>query len=160
MVIGPTIRSLTFHWYSFINTKTLIRGEAILIQLLFEHSLRIRVQVDSTNEENDRADVQESSSQDDTPEVRTAESTTNSSHRSVGKGEQNPILDTALSLKSSNSSQSLNSSTSIAKAAETRPGEQDDKHNFAGKMNNLVTTDLKNILEARDFLTLSKGLDS
>ncbi|KAF8201224.1 P-loop containing nucleoside triphosphate hydrolase protein [Mycena galopus ATCC 62051] len=40
--LGPTLRSICNHWYVFIVTRTLVRLEAIITQLIFEHALRIR----------------------------------------------------------------------------------------------------------------------
>jgi hypothetical protein len=37
-------------WYLFIATRTLVRTEGLLTQLVFEHSLRIRLKAEASNE--------------------------------------------------------------------------------------------------------------
>ncbi|KAJ7678094.1 hypothetical protein DFH06DRAFT_975898 [Mycena polygramma] len=49
--LGPTLRSVTNHWYVFIITRTLVRLEAIITQLIFQHALRIKL-VTSGNGQN------------------------------------------------------------------------------------------------------------
>ncbi|KAJ7472355.1 hypothetical protein B0H11DRAFT_1867129 [Mycena galericulata] len=83
LFLGPTIRSITNHWYVFIVTRTLVRVESIITQLIFAHALRIRFKSET------------------------------SSDSSKGAGQ-----------------------------------------NLVGKMNNLVTSDLQNITEAKDFMLL------
>ncbi|KAH9480681.1 ATP-binding cassette transporter abc4 [Psilocybe cubensis] len=111
---GPFFRTLLFQNYIFVATTTFVRVEGLLTQLVFEHSLRIRVKNDpSTSTEEPQASedlaVEEASSED--------EPTT------------------------------------------TAPSLQDKKieksgANVLGKINNLVTTDLANIVEAREFIVL------
>ncbi|CAG8751921.1 15164_t:CDS:2, partial [Acaulospora colombiana] len=43
LLIGPLVGSTAMQWYIFINTRTLVRIECIITQLVFEHSLRIRM---------------------------------------------------------------------------------------------------------------------
>ncbi|KAJ7768239.1 multidrug resistance-associated ABC transporter [Mycena metata] len=87
--LGPTLRSILNHWYVFIVTRAIVRLEAILTQLIFEHALRIRFKSE-----------------------KSAETT---------KG-----------------------------AAPTSRADQ----NLVGKLNNLVTSDLQNITEGKDFMLL------
>jgi len=46
MVVGPVMKSLCEHWNLFVQTKVRVRTQAILTQLVFEHSLRIRVKAE------------------------------------------------------------------------------------------------------------------
>ncbi|KIY64092.1 P-loop containing nucleoside triphosphate hydrolase protein [Cylindrobasidium torrendii FP15055 ss-10] len=48
---GPFIASLCFERFVYIATTMLIRVESIITQLLFEHALRIRIQVDVSDED-------------------------------------------------------------------------------------------------------------
>jgi hypothetical protein len=43
LFLGPTIGSLAMQFYIFTSTRALVRTEALLTQLLFDHSLRIRM---------------------------------------------------------------------------------------------------------------------
>lgn len=48
--LGPLVGSLSIQYYIFVMTRALVRTEAILTQLLFDHSLRLRMK-DSTGDE-------------------------------------------------------------------------------------------------------------
>ncbi|KAJ7489333.1 P-loop containing nucleoside triphosphate hydrolase protein [Mycena latifolia] len=93
LFLGPTLRSITNHWYVFIVTRTLVRVEAIITQLIFEHALRIRFKSETAAPD-------------------------------PSKGDARP-----------------------------RAGQ-----NLVGKLNNLVTSDLQNITEAKDFMLLFVNL--
>lgn len=101
MFIGPMAISLARQWYIFVATRMLVHTEGLLTQLIFEHSLRIRMKAETS----DRPDG--------------------------------------------------GSSTSLSLRHEHRRPKAD---NLVGKINNLVTTDMINVVEARDFLFLSKRL--
>jgi hypothetical protein len=49
LFIGPIIASLSIQYYIFLMTRALVRTEALLTQLLFDHSLRLRMK-DATEE--------------------------------------------------------------------------------------------------------------
>ncbi|KAJ7657296.1 hypothetical protein DFH06DRAFT_1269382 [Mycena polygramma] len=44
---GPLVGNIVFQFYCFINTRSLVRSEAILTQLVFVHSLRIRMKAET-----------------------------------------------------------------------------------------------------------------
>ncbi|KIJ26945.1 hypothetical protein M422DRAFT_38010 [Sphaerobolus stellatus SS14] len=46
LFIGPMLDSLCMQWYIFLGTRLLVRATALLTQLIFEHSLRIRMKAD------------------------------------------------------------------------------------------------------------------
>lgn len=155
MFLGPAIRSLAFQWYIFINTRTLVRGEALITQLVFEHSLRIRLKAEGGNEKSAGAIERDASTAVGTPEtVSIAES---SAAGSAADEEESVTTGTAVSREASTSSQS---SVALGKVKETKPKEapkeKEKNNNLIGKINNLVTTDLSNILESRDFLLLGE----
>lgn len=50
LFVGPTIGSLAIQGYVYLNTRLLVRSEAILTQLLFDHALRLRMK-DSTDDQ-------------------------------------------------------------------------------------------------------------
>ncbi|KAJ6502921.1 P-loop containing nucleoside triphosphate hydrolase protein [Mycena vitilis] len=45
--LGPLVGNIVFQFYAFINTRSLVRSEAILTQLVFSHSLRIRMKAET-----------------------------------------------------------------------------------------------------------------
>jgi hypothetical protein len=123
-----------------------VRASAIITQLVFEHALRIRVKAETSSSPRATPAV--------TPEARSG--TTTPDNVSVaenigpgtagGSGEENERSTTSLSIK--------------GKQKEELPASLDDNEdpgkasNLVGKMNNLVSTDLENIIEGRDFLLL------
>ena len=130
----------------------LVRTEGILTQLVFEHSLRIRLKAEVLNDKNEEDNVTvvgtpDSASVAGVPGTRASEASQAS---------------TAVSLDSSNNSQSppevrkdkddpLTIKSDAKQAGKGKKGAQ----NLVGKINNLVTTDLGNIVDARDFLVIS-----
>lgn len=52
LFLGPTFGSLTMQFYIFTTTRSLVRSEALLTQLLFDHALRLRMkdQMDDNQE--------------------------------------------------------------------------------------------------------------
>ncbi|KAJ6519437.1 hypothetical protein C8R45DRAFT_1066135 [Mycena sanguinolenta] len=153
LFLGPLASSICFQWYIFLATRTLVRCEAILTQLVFEHALRIRVKAET-------AEKKSSTSGTSTP----AESETPSpieQEDSSGDETINSADADALSrdetLQASSASVKSTTSSKKGKGKETKdtkeePEESGDASNLVGKITNLVTTDLGNITESRDFL--------
>jgi hypothetical protein len=159
LLVGPIFKSIVFQWYIFIATRTLARTEGLLTQLVFEHSLRIRLKAESSREKSDDMD------QDNVTVVGTPDSASIAeSPTSNGNDESSSATTTAASREpTSDSSSSSKKSSPKGKAKPSPPstpkatGKAKDDSNLIGKINNLVTTDLSNIVEARDFLLLGKG---
>ena len=131
----------------------LVRTEGIITQLVFEHALRIRMKA-----ETDKSPVKlEEASRDSTvaggtPDSASVEGSSSGDSRS-GSGDET-ARSSAISIKSQGKQQ--------AKAE----SDEDDKFNkdgtvkadnLVGKINNLVSVDLGNITEGRDFLILSSS---
>jgi len=129
----------------------LVRTEGIITQLVFSHALRVRVKAElpiDTSSECNRSIV-------------------------AGHPYSESIAETSEGPNgSSNDTVSQSTSTDATSINESRKGKQKAKDpqltahtpipketsadNLVGKINNLVTTDLNNITEARDFLNLSE----
>ncbi|KAJ3513917.1 hypothetical protein NLJ89_g2683 [Agrocybe chaxingu] len=128
LFFGPMLYTLAFQWYIFIATRTLVRTECILTELVFEHSLRIRVKAETSSSRTTKANPSgsatpvsaESSNSNEAPDGSSA---------SNGKGKGKEL------------SQLPDSEEKKSKAV-----------NVIGKLNNLVTSDLTNITQSRDFL--------
>ncbi|KAJ7667031.1 hypothetical protein B0H17DRAFT_1210523 [Mycena rosella] len=165
--LGPIFGSLGFQWYIFINTRTLVRTEAIITQLVFAHrqvrrapsciqadppSLRIRMKAETT------ANASDASSP--TVEAPTLEPV---SHEASDPGSTSETA-TPKSSQSEDESTTMQASTASIKSASTgkepaKPSTSKEdatksKGSLVGKINNLVTTDLGNIVDSRDFLVL------
>jgi hypothetical protein len=166
LLVGPVFKSIAFQCYVFIATRTLVRMEGLLTQLVFEHSLRIRLKAESSNEKSEHVD------QDNVAVVGTADSASTDSASiaecSTSNGDnENSSASTAAASREptsdSSSSSKISSPKGKAKDKMSPPstpkatGKAQDDSNLIGKINNLITTDLSNISEARHFLLLGKG---
>ncbi|KIK53742.1 hypothetical protein GYMLUDRAFT_178425, partial [Collybiopsis luxurians FD-317 M1] len=49
LFLSPLLESLVVEWYLRVSVRTLVRMEALLTQLVFEHALRIRVKAESSS---------------------------------------------------------------------------------------------------------------
>ncbi|KAJ7185322.1 multidrug resistance-associated ABC transporter [Mycena filopes] len=114
---GPVLGSLSFQLYIFMNTRIMVRTESIITQLVFAHSLRIRVKSETTAA--DGAD----------------------SVRTTAASSDDGTATAQASIKSAASKKPLPTK---------EPKKSDD--NLVAKIMNLVTTDLGNIVDNRDFL--------
>ncbi|KAI9449922.1 hypothetical protein BJY52DRAFT_1215702 [Lactarius psammicola] len=153
LFLGPALGTIAFQWYIFIATGTLVRVTAIVTQLVFEHALRIRVKAETSSSP--------ATTPTATPEVCSE----------AGTPDSGSVVDVNIvsedaggSSEETRSEQSTITASSIkGKRKEEAPGsdsgESEDKElgdsgNLVGKMNNLVSTDLENIVDGRDFLLL------
>ncbi|KII93466.1 hypothetical protein PLICRDRAFT_35686 [Plicaturopsis crispa FD-325 SS-3] len=142
LFLGPLISSLAFQWYIYLTTRTLVRAEAIITQLVFEHALRIRM----------KAETPESSSSSPNTPVATTPDSSSIAEGSTEDGTGS--ADDTLRASSSSDASAVNkgkqkSIEAPTPAADAKPANTD---NLVGKINNLVSTDLDNIVDARDFL--------
>ncbi|OCH87305.1 multidrug resistance-associated ABC transporter [Obba rivulosa] len=154
LFLGPTLGSIAFQWYIFINTRTMVRAEAIITSLVFEHSLRIRVKAE-TNKSAD--DVSGSTSAVDTPETASVIETTGDgeSAESSTASEDETLRASSASVVSRTEpdrGKTRSASRSDGDKAVTRA--DDTTKNVMGKLNNLVTVDTNKIINSRDFLML------
>jgi hypothetical protein len=120
-----------------------VRTEAILTQLIFEHALRIRM----------KSDAGESKGKEDSPSTGEGSSPTTSATEISTASEDNSSSDSG-TLRAqeadsiSTDAQKKTESTSKATLASSK---KPDAINLVGKINNLVTTDLQNIISACEF---------
>ena len=126
-----------------------------MTQLVFEHSLRIRLKAEASNEKDNLTVI---GTQDSASVTKGTSVNSNS-----GKGaNQSSQSSTSISLDSSSGSQSTSNGPVKGKdlsnlKSDTKSATKDKKEaqNLIGKINNLVTTDLGNIVDGRDFLMIS-----
>jgi hypothetical protein len=140
-----------YHAYSFLSltlqTGSLVRVSAIVTQLVFEHALRIRVKAEtSSSPRTTPAVTPEARSETATPDnVSVADSI--GPETAGGSGEENG-RSTTMSIKG----KQKEFPASLASDDDNEdPGKAS---NLVGKLNNLVSTDLENIIEGRDFFLL------
>ncbi|KAI9436510.1 hypothetical protein BJY52DRAFT_1230473 [Lactarius psammicola] len=137
LFLGPALGTIAFQWYIFIATGNIVRVAAIVTQLVFEHALRIRVKAETSSSPTATPTA--------TPEVRSGATTPDS-----GSAVEINIVSEDMG-GSSEETRSERSTITTGKDDGDEPG---SSSNLVGKMNNLVSTDLENIVGRRDFLFL------
>ncbi|KAH9028046.1 hypothetical protein EDB83DRAFT_2526408 [Lactarius deliciosus] len=145
--LGPTLGTIAFQWYNFIATGTFVRVTAIVTQLVFEHALRIRVKAEtSPSPEATPISTPEGCSEATTPDSGSVVDIDIVSEEAGESGETQSEQWTiaASSVKGERKEQASGSDSDNAGGSS----------NLVGKMNNLVSTDLENIVDGRDFLLL------
>ncbi|KAH9967588.1 hypothetical protein BC827DRAFT_1264378 [Russula dissimulans] len=149
LFLGPAIGTICFQWYIFISTATLMRFTAIGTQLVFEHGLRVRVKVETSSSTRTTPTLTpEAHSEATTPDNVSIVSdiTLGSFGSRSGEGGS---LTTSSCIKGKQKEASPASPTSDLDNED--PGRSST---LVGKMNNLVSTDLDNIIEGWDFLVV------
>jgi len=144
LVWGPMTQSLTYQWYMYISSRTLVRAEGLLTQLIFEHSLRVRIKAETSG-----ANMTPADSTSITPDPEIA---------SDGAPEHSNPAEAVAEPSQGSSSPTTDPSTTkqnLALAAGVKLVSQASTDgNLVGKINNLITTDLNNVTSARDFLIM------
>ncbi len=122
------------------------RLQALLTELVFEHSLRIRMKASVSEGEGSKGSATPSTPDD--ASLSEAESTLDGG-ASTSNGDDSTV-------QASNSSTNTNSSKIKAEkeSAKNAPHPDSATSNLVGKINNLVSTDLENVVEARDFFLI------
>ncbi|KAI6045165.1 hypothetical protein EDC04DRAFT_2638851 [Pisolithus marmoratus] len=125
---GQFLGSIIFQWYLFLTTRLIVRTECIITQLVFEHALRIRMKAELPD--TDKGSTDSTVTTPDSASVSEFATAVENS-REVSKGKPQ-------------------SKGKLGDSSGARP--VSSAENFAGKINNLITTDLGNITDGRDFL--------
>lgn len=161
MFLGPAGRAIAFQWYIFIQKRTLVRGEALITQLVYEHSLRIRLNADNSTEQKEavicRADavINNAATSKNTPIAAggTANSETETSaDPRIERSPSASVASTTPDTKTQWSGKTPKQSTSSRK--ENGGDKAKSDANLMGRIQNLITTDLNNIVYGQDFLLL------
>ncbi|KAH9041238.1 P-loop containing nucleoside triphosphate hydrolase protein [Lactarius pseudohatsudake] len=146
--LGPALGTIAFQCYNFIATGTLVRVTAIVTQLVFEHALRIRLKAEtSRSPESTPTATPEVGSEDTTPDSGSVVEINIVSEEAGGSGEETRSEQSTIAASSSKGERKEEASGSDS-------DEAGGSSNLVGKMNNLVSTDLENLVDGRDFLLL------
>ena len=127
-----------------MGTRALALTEGLLTQLVFEHSLRIRFKAEGSKEKS--PSTVQSASPIVTPETQSVEG----SMPLEGSDTQSDTM------ASSTKGKAKVDSSATKSAAAKDEKKEDKKDNLVGKINTLVTVDLENIVNAKDFLMIGK----
>ncbi|EJD51854.1 hypothetical protein AURDEDRAFT_82731 [Auricularia subglabra TFB-10046 SS5] len=127
---GPLVSGIAMHRYLFMATRTLVRVEAIVTQLVFEHALKIRIPAE-------------------VPTDSANQSPGNSASTSISEG------DDGVTCASSGDDRDAKPPAPATISDSASTGNRDGAaRDLIGRVNNLVTSDVSNITDARDILFL------
>jgi cobalamin biosynthesis Mg chelatase CobN len=120
-----------------------VQAECLLTQLLFEHSLRIRF----------KAETSDSGKKEDSESDSSATESTTPESASIAGTQEASEADTLIHSQGNTESTITPTKKDSGKSAKGAKEEgSSSADNLIGKINNLVTSDLGNITEARDLL--------
>ncbi|KAI0052966.1 hypothetical protein FA95DRAFT_1579668 [Auriscalpium vulgare] len=154
LLLGPLVGSLAMQWYTFIATGVLVRVEAIITQLVFEHALRIRMKAETPSRGTSTANTPDNWSEASSSELE-SETIYEPGHSVEDASNESGDDTLRASTPSVRSSTAKGKGKAKAPDAKTpEPEAEKQESNLVGKINNLVSTDLSNITDGRDFLLL------
>ena len=121
--------------------------ECLLTQLLFEHSLRIRVKAEASSSDNQQnASASATTTEPTTPDSASVAGTQEASEADTlihSQGNTEPTIAPSVTTGKQDKDKS---------DPKSKEGSSSSAENLVGKINNLVTSDLDNINGGRDFL--------
>ncbi|KAJ6462020.1 hypothetical protein C8R47DRAFT_1225647 [Mycena vitilis] len=137
LFVGPMLGSISFQWYIFLATRTLIRVKAETAE---------KTPSSGTSTPADSGP----------PSPIGQEESNGSGDETLHSTDAHTVSGDETIQASSSSIKSTTSSKNKGKGKEVKeePAESSDASNLVGKITNLVTTDLANLTEGRDFLLL------
>jgi hypothetical protein len=153
LFLGPLVSSTAMQAYIFLNTRNLVRIEAIITQLVFEHSLRIRMKEEAPAEtQNEGTTVVPTPEPEGATAVVAAGTSAHSTDETtvVGRGTSGHSPTTSNSKGKGKQRKASPVAPSATPSAAGKPEKKQE--NLVGKINNFISTDLGNITEARDLL--------
>lgn len=133
----------------------LVQTEAIITQLVFDHSLRIRMKSETSSSPS----ASRASTAVHTPDNASIAEATDAEQGSPSRSNENGSEDETVHA----SSASTTSATATKKGSDTKKTEEKlatsgaPAGNLIGRINNLVTTDLNNLVDGRDFLFIGEA---
>ncbi|KAJ7697209.1 P-loop containing nucleoside triphosphate hydrolase protein [Mycena rosella] len=133
--------------FHHLQTRTLVRTEAIITQLVFAHR-----QAETTA---NASDASSPAVEAPTPELVSHEASDAGSTSETATPENGQSEDESTTMQASTASiKSASTGKEPAKPSTSKEDATKSKGSLVGKINNLVTTDLGNIVDSRDFLVL------
>ena len=156
LFVGPIVKNICWQWYIFIVMRTIVRTEGLLTQLVFEHSLRIRLKAEASNEKIEEDNLAVIVTEDDVSVTKGTFIDSNPGERASQSSQAStPISRNFSSDSRSTSNGPVKGKDSSTLKYDTKSATKDKKKNLIGKINNLVTTDLGNIIDGRGFILIS-----
>ncbi|PPQ73485.1 hypothetical protein CVT26_010187 [Gymnopilus dilepis] len=142
LFFAPLLMSTFFQAYIYLGTMALARTQAVLTELVFEHAFRIRFKAESSSA------TPTATTPAETPDNRSiAESSNEEQEEHEGDGQSVRTETTAASVKGKGKAVPPPVAAPTPSVVDAKK-----KDNLVGKINTLVSVDVDNILNAKDFL--------
>ncbi|KDR83059.1 hypothetical protein GALMADRAFT_238853 [Galerina marginata CBS 339.88] len=163
LLLGPVMSSIFTQWDLYVKTWVVVRIQALLTELIFEHSLRIRLKAEA-NEDKPRQTLPPNPpttepSRSSSPAPGSVPSDDESGHaanvENEADGSQSPtVVASGGPSREGTLKGSVKGKVKADLLATLPPPAKHagDAENLLGKINNLVTSDLDAIVEGTDFL--------
>ncbi|KAF8710653.1 P-loop containing nucleoside triphosphate hydrolase protein, partial [Rhizoctonia solani] len=142
LFLGPVFSTMSFNWYVFLKMATIARATGMISQLLFEHSLRIRV----VNQIADRSNgkTSRSASHIGTTTTTQSEERMDAEYLNSSEASEEDESESTVHAAEGSNTQTLIGSVGSTKGKE-KPDEaskeQNGNSNLVGKINNLMSSD-------------------
>lgn len=141
LFLAPVLGTVGFQLYIFITTRLIVRTEAIITQLVFEHALKIRMKSETGNG-NTPAESRAA-----TAVGSRAASVHEPEHHSEETGQTVVGESGQASSSPKGKAPSVTPSEAPSSASKKKDDDSQKDKNLVGKITNLISTDLGNIVE-------------
>lgn len=157
LFFGPVIGSLTEQGYLYVLSQVIVNVQAVITELVFEHALRIRVKAEMESSEESKGATSPKGSGAVTPTASEADAEASEDADALHASE--PTERTAVEASESSTAPTVVAGKKDDKPAGTKesapsPPKKSKSSNLIGRINNLVTSDLEQIVPACDLLGL------
>ncbi|KAI0774725.1 multidrug resistance-associated ABC transporter [Trametes elegans] len=150
LFLGPVLGAVAIQYYIFNTTRMLVQTEAIITQLVFDHALRIRMKADTSESPSASRATTAVHTPDNASIAEAPRGSQGSQTASNGSEDETARASTTSTASTDAAQKSKDSKQADLKSATAEDGPASG--NLIGRINNLVTTDLSNLVEGRDFL--------
>ncbi|WVQ74585.1 hypothetical protein IAR50_004186 [Cryptococcus sp. DSM 104548] len=157
LFVGPTLSSIALQFYIFTTTRSLVRAEALLTQLLFDHALRLRMK-DQVDDEREK-EVEEITNEEEGGPLVTVEEIVDHApgapeeliHRDDSETEgETTVAPSTEATEVGSSTESDKDKAASRKAAADAEAQKTKGQGLAGKINVLMSADIESVIEGRD----------
>lgn len=153
LFLGPALGSISFQYYIYTTTRLISRFEAIFTELLFTHSLRIKMRDEAAPPTTTGLTAPATGAQ--TPAI-IIEDTTDVIEGHVGvdgaQAQDGMIVATTNDAGKAKADAAVAAATNTT--ADSAPSAAAKGGDIVGRINTLISSDIDNIVEGRDFMLL------
>ncbi|KAI0918361.1 hypothetical protein AcV5_002367 [Taiwanofungus camphoratus] len=151
LFFGPLLNTIALQWYVFHSSSSIVRVQAMVTQLIFDHALRIRIKAEMSDTPPSEGDTTAVATPDAVSLVEPSAPQSSAEPPHGGISEDETMHSSTGSLKRGAPKGKQKSKGGTGMRYKSAPGGDDKTSNLVGRLNNLVTSDVANIQRASDF---------